>query len=98
LERQLDYLDIFTRVKTYHEFDDEILHLEGVILILGQSLESLFPYSPHEEVPATSSEPEVHLDDVIERIEKLRPDENSTPSQSAKKPGTSQKGPPKWLT
>jgi hypothetical protein len=37
------------------------------------------------------------LDDVIKRIEKIRLDENSTPSQSAKKPRPSQKGPPKWL-
>jgi hypothetical protein len=28
----------------------------------------------------------------------VRIDENSTPSQSAKQPGPSQKGPPKWLT
>jgi hypothetical protein len=32
IERQLDHLDNFTRVKTYHEFDDEIPHLEGGIL------------------------------------------------------------------
>jgi hypothetical protein len=38
------------------------------------------------------------LDDVIERIENMSLDENSTPSQSYKKPGPSQKGPPKWLT
>jgi hypothetical protein len=67
---------------------------------LGQSLKSPFkaPSSPHEEVPATSSEPEVQLDDVIERIETLRLDENSTPSQSTEQPGPSQKGPPRWLT
>jgi hypothetical protein len=61
---------------------------------LGQSLESPFvaPSPPHEEVHATSSEPEVQLVDVIERIEKLRLDENSTPSQSTKQPRTSQKG------
>jgi hypothetical protein len=90
VERQLDHLDRFTRVKTYHEFDDEIPHLEGGIPILGQSLESPFeaPSSPHEEVPATSSEPEVQLDDVIERIENLRLDENSTPSQSVEQPWT----------
>jgi hypothetical protein len=35
---------------------------------------------------------------VIERIENLRLDENSTPSQSIEQPGLSQKGPPKWLT
>jgi hypothetical protein len=29
VERQLDPLDRFTHVKTYHEFDDEIPHLEG---------------------------------------------------------------------
>jgi hypothetical protein len=99
VERNLDHLDTFTCVKTYHEFDDEIPHLEVGIFILGQSLES--PYesssSPHEEVPATSSEPKVQLDDVIEKIEKLRLDEKSTPSQSAEQPGPSQKGLPKWL-
>jgi hypothetical protein len=42
VERQLDHLDRFTCVKTYHEFDDEIPHLEGGIPILGQSLESPF--------------------------------------------------------
>jgi hypothetical protein len=41
VERQLDHLDRFTHVKTYHEFD-KIPHLEGVILILDQSLESPF--------------------------------------------------------
>jgi hypothetical protein len=93
-------LDRFTCVKTYHEFDDEIPHLEGGIPILGQSLESPYeaPSFPHEEVPATSSESEVQLDDVIERIEKLRLDENLTPSQSTKQLGPTQKGPPKWLT
>jgi hypothetical protein len=57
VEMQLDHLEIFTRIKTYHEFDDEIPHLEGGIPILGQSLESPFkaPSSPHEEVHATSS-------------------------------------------
>ena len=69
-------MEIFTCVKTYHEFYDEIPHLEGGIPILGQSMESPFvaPSSPHEEVPTTSSELEVQLDDVIERIEKLRLD------------------------
>jgi len=100
VERQLDYLDRFTCVKTYHEFDDNIPHLEARIPILGQSLESPFeaPSSPHEKVHATSLEPEVHLDDVIKRIEKLRLDDNSSPSQSTKKPRPSKKGPPKWLT
>ena len=40
---------------------------------MDQTLE--FPYEaptpPHEEVPATSLEQEVQLDDVIERIERL---------------------------
>jgi hypothetical protein len=65
--------------------------LKGGIHILGQSLESSFvaPSPPHEEVPATSSELEVQLDDVVERIEKLRLDENSTPSQSIKQLGPS---------
>jgi hypothetical protein len=47
------------------------------------------PSPPHEVVPATSSEPEDHLYDVIKKIEKLRLDENSTPSQSDEKPGPS---------
>jgi hypothetical protein len=70
VERQLDHLGRFTCVKTYHEFDDDILDLEGGILVLVQSLKSPFeaPSSPHEEVPATSSEPEFHLDDVIESV------------------------------
>jgi adenylate kinase family enzyme len=29
VERQLDHLDKFTRVKTYYKLDDEIPHLEG---------------------------------------------------------------------
>jgi len=100
VERHLDHLDIFTCVKTYYEFDDEIPHIEGGIPILGQSLESSFkaPYSPYEEVRTTSSEPKFQLDDVIERIKNMRLDENSTPSQSTDKPRLSQKGPPKWLT
>jgi hypothetical protein len=99
-ERQLDHLDKFTHVKTYHEFDDEIPHVEGGIPILGQSLESPFeaPSSTLEEFPTTSSEPKVHLDDVIERIEKLRLNENLAPSQLVEQPGPSHKGPPKWLT
>ena len=35
---------------------------------------------------------------MIESIEILRLDENSTPSQSTEQPGPSQKAPPKWLT
>jgi hypothetical protein len=83
IERQLDHLDRFTHVKTYHEFDDEIPHLEGGMPLLDQYLESPFeaPSPPHEEVPTTSSEQEVHLDDVIERIERLKLDGNPTPSQ-----------------
>jgi hypothetical protein len=57
VERHLDHLERFTRVKTYHEFhDDEIPHLEGGVPILGQSLKSPFvePYPPHEEVLVTS--------------------------------------------
>jgi hypothetical protein len=38
------------------------------------------------------------LDDLIERIEKLRLDEKSTPSQSDEKPRPTQKCSPKWLT
>jgi hypothetical protein len=53
---------------------------------------------PHEEVHATSSKNEVHLDDVIERIERLRLDDKSSPSQLVKQPGPSHNGPPKWPT
>jgi hypothetical protein len=70
VERKLDHLDIFTHVKTYHEFDVDIPHLEGGIPILVQSLESPFvaPSPPHEEFHATSSEPEDRLYDVIKKI------------------------------
>jgi adenylate kinase family enzyme len=78
VERQLDHLERFTRVKRYSEFDNKIPHPEGGILILGQSLESpcVAPSPPHEEVPAISSDPEFQLDDVIEKIEKMKLDEN----------------------
>jgi hypothetical protein len=51
-------------------------------------LESPFeaPSSPHEEVPTSSSEPEVHLDYMVEMIENMRLHENSTPYQSIEKP------------
>jgi hypothetical protein len=80
IERQLDHMDRFTHVNTYHEFYDEIPHLEGWIPILSQSLESPFeaPSSPHEEFPSTSSKPKAHLDDEIKRIGNIRLDENST--------------------
>jgi hypothetical protein len=99
VEKQLNHLDRFTNVKTYQKYDDEIPHLEWGISIMDQSLESSFeaPSSPHEEFLATSSKSEVHLDDVIERIEKLNLDDNSIPSQSVEKPRPSQKCPPKWL-
>jgi len=60
-ECQLDHLDRFTHVKTYHEFDNEIPHLEDGIPISDQSLESPFkvPSPPHVEDPTTSSENEV---------------------------------------
>jgi hypothetical protein len=35
----------------------------------------------------------IHLDDVIERIERLNLDGNAAPSQSMEQPGPSQKGP-----
>jgi hypothetical protein len=38
------------------------------------------------------------LDDVTERIEKLRLDDNSSPYQSIEQPGPSHNGPPKWPT
>jgi hypothetical protein len=53
-------LNRFTYVNTYHEFDDEIPHLEGQIPILDYSMESPFevPSHPHVEDPTTSSEQE----------------------------------------
>jgi hypothetical protein len=100
VERHLDHLHRFTLIKTYHEFDDEIPHLEGEIPILGKYMESSFevPYSPHDEVPTTSSEPKFQLGDVIKRIEKLRLVDNSKPSQSTKQTRPYQKVPLKWIT
>jgi hypothetical protein len=99
VEWKLDHLDRFTNVKTYHEFDDKIPHIEGRILILDKSLESNFeaPSPPHEEVPSTSSEPEVHLDDVIERIEGPNLDEKVAPSLLVEQPGPSHRSPQNWF-
>jgi hypothetical protein len=49
IEQGIDHLDRFTHVNTYHEFDNEIPHLEGGIPILDQSLEYPFeiPYPTH---------------------------------------------------
>jgi hypothetical protein len=96
--QHLDHLDRFTHVKTYHEFEDEIPHLEGGIPILDQSLESPFevPSPPHEKDLATSLEQGVQLDNVAERIERLNLDGNAAPSKSVEQPRPSQKG-PKWL-
>jgi hypothetical protein len=71
INMHLDQLDKFTHVNTYHEFDDEIPHIEGGIPILDKYLEYPFEAPSHlqEEVLATSYEPKVHLDDAIERIE-----------------------------
>jgi hypothetical protein len=98
VETQLDHLDRFTHVKIYHEFDNEIPHLEGGVLILDQCLESPFevPSPRHVEDPTTSSKQEVQLDDVLERIERLNLDGNATPSQLIEKLGQSHKC-PKWL-
>jgi hypothetical protein len=47
VEQQLNHLDIFTHVKTYHKFDNGIQHTEMGVPILDQSLESPFePPSP----------------------------------------------------
>ena len=57
-----------------------------------------FPYEAptpqHEEVPATSPQQEVQLDDVIERIGRLSINDEEPP---ADQPGPSQKI-PKWAT
>ena len=63
---------------------------------MDQPLE--FPYEapthPHEEVPATSPEQKVQLDDVIERIERISINDEAPP---ADQPGPSRKI-PKWAT
>jgi hypothetical protein len=59
---------------------------------LDQHLES----PPHVEDLATSSEQTVQLDDVIERIERLNLDEDTSTSQSEEQPRLSHKC-PKWL-
>ena len=57
-----------------------------------------FPYEaptpPHEEVPATSPEQEVQLDDVIERIGRLSINDEAPPADQQ---GPSRKI-PKWAT
>ena len=56
VEWKLDHLDKFSHRKTYYECDNEILHFEGGIPIMDQSLE--YPYEepspPHEQVLDTS--------------------------------------------
>ena len=86
---QLDCLDKFTHVKTFHEVDNEVPHLKGGIPILYQSLESPFttPSPPHEEVPSTSPWQQVQLNDVIERIGILNLEEDE--ASLAKQPGPS---------
>ena len=78
IEIQLDHLDRFTHVKTYHEFNIEIPHLEGGIPILDQSLK--FPFekptlpceeTQEDEVLTTSPKHEAQLDDMIESIGRL---------------------------
>ena len=93
---QFDCLGKFTHVKTFHEFDNKIPHLEGGIPILDQYLEAPFTISspPREEVPTTLVEHKVQLDDVIERIGRLVLEENETPSDDL--PGCSRKI-PKWV-
>ena len=57
-----------------------------------------FPYEaptpPHEEVPTTSPDQEIQLDDVIERIERISINDEAPP---ADQPGPSRKI-PKWAT
>ena len=68
VEHQLERLDRFTHAKSFQEFDNQILHLEGGIPILNQSMESssksLSP--PHEE-PTTDDT----LNNVIDIIERM---------------------------
>ena len=63
---------------------------------MDQPLE--FPYEaptpPHEELPATSPQQEIQLDDVLERIGRLSINDEAPPSDQ---PGPSRKI-PKWAT
>ena len=90
-------MDRHSDINTYHEFYDEIPHLENGIHSLDQSLESTFeaPSPPHEFM-STSSGQEDPMNDVIERIERLNLD--STSSQSMDKIRQYYKFPPMWLT
>ena len=79
VERQLDHLDRFTNAKSFQEFDNQIPHLEGGILILDQYVESSFEeLSPPHETPTTDDT----LSDVIDRTGILNLD--SIPTQSTK--------------
>ena len=64
---------IYPHPNKYYENEYEIPNPEGGIPILDQPLEFSYkaPTPPHEEVPATSPDQEIQLDDVIERIERL---------------------------
>eukprot|EP00253_Pinus_taeda_P002943 PITA_02943 len=93
VERQLDCLDRFRHAKYFQEFDNELPHLEGGIPILDQFVEYYSKaLSPPHEAPTIDD----ILSDVIDKISRL--DLDSTPTQSTKQPGPSQKGPPQWLT
>ena len=95
IERQIDRLENYPHPKKYSESEYEIQNLEGGIPILDQPLE--FPYEaptpPHEEVLATSPKQEIQLDDVIERLGRLKLEGNEAPATN--QPGPSWKI-PKW--
>lgn len=90
-------MDKFNHVKTFHEFDNDIPHLEGRIPLLDKSMESPSDAlsTPHE-VQTTSPYQEDTLSEVIERIGRINID--VAPSQLIENLGPSQNGPPKCLT
>jgi hypothetical protein len=81
----LGYTNTTKAYRLYDEVNKNDMTVEWQL----DHLESPFESPPREEVPTTSSKPEVHLDDVIERIERPNLDENSIPSQSTEQLGPS---------
>lgn len=64
-------MDRFANAKSFQEFDNQIPHLEGGILILDQHVESSYEeHSPLHETPTTDDA----LSDVINRIGRLNLD------------------------
>lgn len=75
VEWQLDFLYKFNHENTYHEFDNDIPYIEGVISFLDQYIKYPSKVLPHlHDVLVTSSNQKDPLSDVIERIGRLNID------------------------